>query len=57
MNLDPIDSLRLMLTDRFNLICCLLGSIVMSIWIGFIIVTLVLIEIRDRLPVDGVSPS
>ena len=52
MNLDPIDSLRLMLTDRFNLVCCLLGSIVMSIWIGFFIFSLVLIKILDRLPVE-----
>ena len=52
MNLDPIDSLRLMLMDRLHLLCCVLGVIAMSIFFGFIVVTIVLIEILDRLAVE-----
>ena len=52
MNLDPIDSLRLMLMDRLHLLCFVLGVIAMSIFFGFIVVTIVLIEILDRLAVE-----
>ena len=52
MNLDPIDSLRLMLMDKINVICCVLGVIAMSIFLGFILITIALIEILDRLAVE-----
>ena len=52
MNLDPIDSLRLMLMDKINVICCVLGVIAMSIFLGFIFITIALIEILDRLAVE-----
>ena len=52
MNLDPIDSLRLMLMDKINVICCVLGLIAMSIFFGSIYLSIVLIKILDRLAVD-----
>jgi len=48
MNLDPIDSLRLM--DRINAIYGLLGLIAFLLFLGVIFLVIGLNKILDRLP-------
>ena len=50
MNLDPIDSLRLM--DRINAICFARGSIAMSLFLVFIVLVIAVDKILARLPAE-----
>ena len=52
MNLDPVDSLRLMLMDKINAIHTALLVLVTVILFGFVMLAMVLIKILDRLAVD-----
>ena len=51
MNLDPIDSLRLMLYDRIHLLCCILSLIAVFLFLGVIVLGIALNKLLDRLPV------
>ena len=51
MSLDPIDSLRFMLIDKFNAICCVLSIIAMSVFLVFIVLVIAVDRVLDRLPV------